>query len=454
VRGGLQHFQHSRSPNGIATSFENALIAVKLLRVDCRYDIFHDRVDVTTNDDKATSENYEGFDQIALLLRREALLKWGFDPGKLFTEDALRLECLEHTFDPVREYLDGLKWDGKPRIDDWLIRYCDAADTPLNRAFGRKFFVAAVRRVRQPGCKFDFMLVLEGHQGQGKSTMLKILAGGDENFSDAEIIGSDKREQQEAVVGVWIYEIAELEGMTKHDVTKIKLFLSKTHDRARPAYGRARVDRARRCVFAGTTNDDNCLRDTTGNRRYWPVLCRVRLIDLAAVACDRDQLWAEAAFFEAKGEPLTIPLELWGAASIEQQARVSHDAWDDVLARYLAGLRDDKVKDGAYWVGINDNGDREWRVASSYLLGPFVLGIEVERQTVAVTKRLAEVMRTLGWNKPSQTIRVGNIPCRGFTKAIDATPQVAFVKPSPTPEAEEPKAIVVATPRLIRRLIR
>src|SRR5262249_52095338 len=183
ARGGLQHFQHSRSPNGIATSFENALISVKLLRVDYRYDVFHDRVHVTTNTDKATSENYEGFDQIALLLRREALLKWGFDPGKQFTEDALRLECLENTFDPVREYLDGLKWDGVRRIDDWLIRCCGAADTPLNRAFSRKWLVAAVRRVRQPGCKFDNMLVLEGHQGQGKSTMLKILAGGDENFS-------------------------------------------------------------------------------------------------------------------------------------------------------------------------------------------------------------------------------------------------------------------------------
>ena len=133
---------------------------------------------------------------------------------------------------------------------------------------------------------------------------------------------------------------------------------------------------------------------------------------------------------------------------------LTQDAWEDLLARHLAGLRDDKVKDGAYWVGINDNGAREWRIASNYLLGPFVLGIEVERQTVAVTKRVADVMRTLGWNKPSQTIRVGNIPCRGFTKAIDATPQVAFVKPSPTLDAEEPKAIVVATPRLIRRLIR
>ena len=187
-----------------------------------------------------------------------------------------------------------------------------------------------------------------------------------------------------------------------------------------------------------------------------PVLLRVKLIDLDGIARDRDQLWAEAAAVEAKGEPLTIPPELWGAASVEQQARVTQDAWEDLLSRHLARLRDDKVKDGAYWVGINDNGDREWRVVSSYLLGMDVLNILVERQTVAVSKRLAEVMRTLGWSKPPQTIRVGNVPCRGFTKAIDATPQVAFVaeEKSPTLVAEEPKAIVVATPRLIRRLIR
>jgi virulence-associated protein E len=306
TKGDLQYFQHSKSPTGIATSFENGLVAIKLLKVECSYDVFHDKIHVTNFDDIAESESVEGFEHIALLLRRKVLLEWGFDPGRQFMEDALRLECLDHTFDPVREYLDGLKWDGVPRIDGWLTRYCGADDTPLNRAFGRKWLVAGVRRVRQPGCKFDTMLVLEGYQGQGKSTLLLILAGGDENFSDAEIIGDDKKEQQEAVQGVWIYEIGELEGMTKHDVTSIKLFLSKTHDRARPAFGRARVDRARRCVFAGTTNDDKYLRDTTGNRRVWPVKVR-GLIDLDAVRRDRDQLWAEAATAETAGEPLTLP---------------------------------------------------------------------------------------------------------------------------------------------------
>jgi hypothetical protein len=173
------------------------------------------------------------------------------------------------------------------------------------------------------------------------------------------------------------------------------------------------------------------------------------LLDLDGVARDRDQLWAEAAAVEATGEPLTIPSELWGAAIVEQRGRVSHDAWEDILARHLAELRDDKVKDGAYWVGVNDSGGLEWRVASSYLLGPFVLAIGIERQTVAVTKRLAEVMRTLGCKKPNSSIRVGNAIRRAFTKAIAEAKakDVEIVEPKAIAEVE-PKKIAVRKPWL------
>jgi predicted P-loop ATPase len=174
----------------------------------------------------------EDLDNTLLKIREQVLRRFGFDAGKENLLDALKTECFNHIFDPVRDYLDGLHWDGVPRVDRWLIDYCGAEDTPLNRAFGRKVLMAAVRRVRRPGCKFDYVLVLEGPQGIGKSTMLRILAG-DENFSDSEILGDEKREQQEAVQGVWLYEISELEGMRKADTTHIKLFISKTHDKAR-----------------------------------------------------------------------------------------------------------------------------------------------------------------------------------------------------------------------------
>jgi Virulence-associated protein E len=292
----VSYFQYTRTPSGIVPCFENALIAVKAMKLDCRLDVFHDKVIVKGYESTANGDAAENLDNTLMKLRERILRQWGFDPGKEHLFDAVRTECLDHMFDPVRDYLDGLRWDGTARIDRWLMRYCSAKDTPVIRAFGRKFFVAGVRRVRQPGCKFDNILTMEGHQGAGKSTLLRTLAGED-NFCDNEILGLEKREQQEALQGVWIYELAELEGMRKADVTHIKLFASKTHDKARPAWGHTVVDRPRRTVFCATTNEDDYLRDPTGNRRWWPVA--ISRIDLDGVARDRDQLWAEAAFAEA-----------------------------------------------------------------------------------------------------------------------------------------------------------
>jgi hypothetical protein len=298
----ISFFQQSRSPTG-PPSYENAIVALKAMELDCRYDVFHNKVIVQGYESCTNGDVTEDLDNTLLKIREQVLRRYGFDAGKEFLLDALKTECFNHIFDPVRDYLDGLHWDGVPRVDRWLIDYCGAEDTPLNRAFGRKVLMAAVRRVRKPGCKFDYVLVLEGPQGIGKSTMLRILEG-DENFSDGEILGDEKREQQEAVQGVWLYEISELEGMRKADTTHIKLFISKTHDKARPAYGRIRVDRPRRCISIATTNEKNYLRDSTGNRRFWPV--KVLRIDLSAIARDRDQLWAEASVLEATGETLVI----------------------------------------------------------------------------------------------------------------------------------------------------
>jgi len=202
---------------------------------------------------------------------REAVLdQFGFELTATNAFEALKMRCLAHVFDPVRDYLDGLVWHGRPRVDRWLIEYCGAEDTALNRDFGRKVLLAAVRRVRQPGCKFDYILVLEGAQGVGKSSLLRLLAGED-NFSDTEILGARSREQQELTRGVWIYEIAELAGLSRTEVKAVKLFASKQSDRARAAYARDVTDRKRRGIFIATTNDDKYLRDTTGNRRFWPV---------------------------------------------------------------------------------------------------------------------------------------------------------------------------------------
>jgi len=419
VKAGLKAtskaFQHSKNPVGIPASLENAIMAVAMLRLQCRYDLFHDRNIVCKHDCGLKGD--DDFDKVGLKVRQIVLKQYGFDPAIGHILDAIQLECLNHMFDPVRDYLDGLKWDGVKRLDKWLVTYCKARDTKLNRAIGRTVLVAGVRRVKEPGVKFDYIMVLEGPQGGGKSTMLKILAG-EENFSDAEILGADGREQQEAVQGVWIYELAELEGLGRSDVTKVKLFASKTHDKARPAYGRSRVDRPRRCVFVATTNDPTYLRDRTGNRRFWPV--EVGVIDLDAVARDRDQLWAEAVVAEAGGEPLVIPQVLWPDVEAQQKSKMEDDPWENILFGELERgmlLGGAKVGGGLAKMAGKE-GEPEWRVGSDWLLTD-VLQIPKERQGNNHAKRLAAVMRDLGWRHPDAPIRIGKVIRRGFTKLCE-----------------------------------
>jgi predicted P-loop ATPase len=419
-------FSTSKSPTGIAQSLSNALIALKLLEVDCRYDLFHDRIIVKGYESGLTGDALENLDNVCLKIRQAALVKFSFDPGKQHTLDALTAWSFDHMFDPVRDYLDSVRWDGVPRLDRWVVRYLGAQDTALNRAIGRKMLIAAVRRVRKPGCKFDYITVFESPQGAGKSSALKILAG-EENFSDAEIVGLDKREQQEAVQGVWIYEIGELEGLTRSEVSKVKLFASKTVDSARPAYGRSRVDRPRRCIFAATTNDDKYLRDTTGNRRFWPIKVAAK-IDLTVIARDRDQLWAEAALAEATGEGLVIPEALWPEATARQLARMEVDPWQELLDGWLANM-EAEGRNGVSGTFTRSTGERdtlEWRISTNFLLTT-VLGVPQERQTNTHTKRLAGIMRGLGWTRSEETMRIGKLVCRGYVKAIGepVTPQVA-----------------------------
>jgi predicted P-loop ATPase len=200
----------------------------------------------------------------------------------------------------VLDYLDGLKWDGKTRIDRWLTTYGGADDTPYVSAVGRIMLVAAARRVRRPGCKFDEMPTFESPQGKDKSTALKVLAVEEDWFSDDLPLTADSQKVIEQTTGRWIVEVAELSGMRKANVEHLKSFLSRQVDRSRMAYGRLTTEKKREFIVVGTTNETAYLKDLTGNRRYWPV--KTPIFDLAALRRDRDQLWAEAAAHEAAGE--------------------------------------------------------------------------------------------------------------------------------------------------------
>src|SRR5262249_30341088 len=176
------------------------------------------------------------------------------DCGDLNTFAAIREIAWGNAYDPVLDMLNECqsKWDGTKRLDTWVTKYLDCEDTPLNRAIGRLVLIAACRRARQPGCKFDNITVLEDElEGTNKSTAIKILAGDDENFSDQSILGASDKEVQEQLDGIWMHENADLAGMLRAEVEKVKAFASRQRDRARPAFGRVREDRPRRSIEWG-----------------------------------------------------------------------------------------------------------------------------------------------------------------------------------------------------------
>jgi len=245
-------------------------------------------------------------------------------------QDALYDQGAQDSFHPVLEYLGALKWDGKPRVGEWLVTYGNAAPSNYTLAVGRLFLVAAVRRVRHPGCKFDELLVLESEQGFDKSRAISALCPRREWFSETLPLGLDSKQVIERTAGVWIAEAADLVG-NKKDVDALKAFLSTSEDGpVRLAYAKEPVRVKRQYIAAGTTNRTQYLRDATGNRRFWPI--KVDRMDSSGIERDRDQLWAEAAQLEAAGASIRLAEDLWTVAAAEQEQRHAADPWEEVLA--------------------------------------------------------------------------------------------------------------------------
>ena len=258
--------------------------------------------------------------------------------GKDRIFDAVNVVASENKFHPVRDYLDGCEWDGVPRVETLLVDYLGAEDNAYTRTVTRKTLVAAVARVYQPGCKFDYMLTIRGRQGLGKSAFISKLGG--QWFSDSftTLQGKDAYEQ---VLGVWIMEVGELAGMRKAEAETIKLYISKQTDRFRPAYGRRTQEFPRQCIFIGTTNEEQFLRDTTGNRRFWVVdtpndpsrdLFEELTPDMIRL------IWAEAVEMYRAGEKLFLPKELETRAREIQATYEEENPKVGVVANYLSRL--------------------------------------------------------------------------------------------------------------------
>lgn len=257
--------------------------------------------------------------------------------GKAVIDDAFQLVIRENRFDPIREYLEGLEWDGEERLDTMLIRHLGAEDTPYVRAVSRKWAVAAVRRIFEPGCKFDTMLVLIGSQGAGKSQFSAILSRG--HFSDS-VVSIGNKDSFDSLRGKWIIEMSELTATRKADNEAIKAFFSKQVDSFRPAYEPYVIDCPRRCVFIGTTNDREFLKDETGGRRFWPVDCsgvRKTVVGrMKSLRSEVDQLWAEAVARYRAGEKTYEDTEELLEQTLEVQASFQQqDEWVGMLQDYL-----------------------------------------------------------------------------------------------------------------------
>ena len=303
-----------------------------------------------------------------------------------------------NSYHPVREYLKGLpKWDGIPRISTWLIDYCgvESSDANPNRyamAVGEKFLIAAVKRVMDPGAKSDSVLVLEGKQGIGKSTVPRILAG-DEWFSD-QLADMGSNDASLQLRGLWIVELSELDVLNRAEMARAKAFLSRQTERFRVPYGRRIIQVSRQCVFVGTTNADSWLKDETGGRRFWPVRCRQ--IDLEALRRDRDQLWSEALHYCRLGVTWWLDdAEVIQAAIEEQQKRYQADVWQEQIATWLETPTERRDENGHPVAAYSSN--RESVTVSDIL--SHCIGKRLEMWTQSDKNRISGCLMALGWER-------------------------------------------------------
>lgn len=294
--------------------------------------------------------------------------------GKENSYQALELAARVHAFHPVREWLESLVWDGERRIGGWLSAYLGVEHNEYARQIGAMFLVSMIARIYVPGCKADYMLVLEGPQGAMKSTACRILGG--QWFSDSLPDIRAGKDVSQHLNGKWLIEVAEMSSLDKAETALLKSFLTRDVERYRPSYGRMEVIQPRQCIFVGTTNKSAYLRDETGGRRFWPV--RVSEIDPDALARDRAQLFAEAVQLFKHDHPWW-PSNEFEAQHIRprQDERYEVDVWEDLIGRFLVGRTRTLVLE----------------------IATDALGLERARIGTHEQRRVAAALERLGWER-------------------------------------------------------
>jgi predicted P-loop ATPase len=340
---------------------------------------------------------------------------------------AIALCAHEHTFNDIKEYLTNLNWDGIKRLDMLLVDYLGAKDIPYTRAIMRKSLTAAVARAMTPGVKYDYMPILAGPQGIGKSTFLRIL--GRSWFSDS-LQTFEGKEAAELIQGTWVNEIGELNGFNKSETSAVKQFLSKTEDIYREPFGKRTGRYPRRCVFFGTSNESEFLKDRTGNRRFWPVALSEQQPTKSVfndLEDEVDQIWAEAFLSWQLGEKLYLTGEVEIEAKRQQEIYKESNAKEGIIREFVerpVPLDWSKRSLGErrlYWSGEFERGnvesiERDRICAAEVWCECFGGDIKYIKKTD--TREINDILADIsGWKKHNSTCRFGCYGIqRGFVK--------------------------------------
>lgn len=298
-----------------------------------------------------------------------------YNVSQQLLSDFIDVNSFHYRYHPVRDWIKNLVWDGKSRIDRWLIDYCGVIDNEYTRQVARKVLCGAVNRVFNPGCKFDYMMILEGKQGIGKTQLVKALAGS--WYADIALAERDK-DTIDAMRGAWIIEVSEMVGFKKQEIEQLKAFITRDCDRVRLAYERLTRDFPRQSIFIGSMNpegDNSYLKDSTGNRRFWPVdLKFVRLNDIKDV---RSQLFAEAYIKYKEGEKLYLSNDAESIAQQMQADRQEYDIWTPIISDFV------RIRD----------------IVSADEIATQALNMDKGRIGRFDQIRIGKVMKSLGWKK-------------------------------------------------------
>ena len=326
----------------------------------------------------------------------------------------------DRAYHPIREFIESLpEWDKVPRVDTLLVDYLGASDTAYVRAVTRKTLCAAISRVLRPGCKFDSMLVLNGPQGVGKSTLIAKLAG--EWFSDSLNLGDTKdKTAAEKLQGYWILEIGELAGLKKAEVETLRSFLSRQNDIYRAAFGKRATPHLRQCVFFGTTNaESGYLRDTTGNRRFWPVKTPGSGKKQSWNLTHEEilQIWAEALVYVRQGEKLYLSPEMDALAKDEQREAMESDEREGLVREYLDTLLPERWAEmdlferrnfltGSDFGGLQEKGTVKRTNVSNMEIWCECFGKERANLRRTDSNELTGILARLGWKRAESKVRI------------------------------------------------